>query len=75
MLMKNEKKTIEFSDEAILKIASKKPVCLIDLHNIFPDINKTRIAHRMKSLRTSKHLVKATTKKVDYYKIGDDSPV
>ena len=73
--MKNEKKKIEFSDEAILNMASKKPVCLIDLYNRFPDINKTRIAHRMKSLRTSKHLVKATTKKVHYYKVGDASPV
>ena len=66
----NAQKHIEFSDKAILDIANKKAVSLPDLCNAFPDIDKTRIAHRIESLKKSKSLRRVTTISVNYYKAG-----
>lgn len=72
---KNGKNAVEFSDKAILEAASKKEISLPELCNMFPDIDKTRIAHRIESLKKSRLLVKTTTVKLSYYKAGDASPV
>ena len=72
---KNGKNAVEFSDKAILEAAFKKDISLPELCNMFPDVDKTRIAHRIRSLKKSRHLVTTTTAKVSYYKAGDASPV
>ncbi len=67
MEISKSENNMKFSDEAIIDIARERPISLIDLCNIFPHIDKTRIAHRIESLKKSKHLKKVTTIPISYY--------
>ena len=72
---KNKKSAVEFPDKAIVDAAFKKDISLPELCIMFPGIDKTRIAHRIESLKKSRHLIKTTTVKVSYYRAGYASPV
>ena len=72
---KNGKNAVEFSDKAIVDAAFEKDISLPELCIMFPDIDKTRIAHRIESLKKSRLLITRTTARVNYYRAGYSTPV